>query len=82
MILPRNKQETDMTKPNNEMRELTIDELDAVSGGDNAVAKIIHTAGPITPPTAGTPIATSGSSSGTGAGISAAGALLGTGHIF
>jgi hypothetical protein len=44
MILLRNKQETDMT----EIRELTMDELDVVSGGDKGVMgwikEIVNTA--------------------------------------
>src|ERR1700710_2917771 len=34
MVPPRDKQENDMTDLNNEVRELSNDELDAVSGGD------------------------------------------------
>jgi hypothetical protein len=42
MILPREKQGNDMTDLNNEVRELSIDELDKVSGGgkDNPLVDV------------------------------------------
>jgi hypothetical protein len=40
MVLPH-KQETDMTELNNEIRELTFDELERVSGG-NIINRIVE----------------------------------------